>query len=74
MRLSNEDAFAQQVVQMVRLEGNSVVPVDYIPQFRLAELVFLHQRVYDPRVRKLVTLLPTEDGSLGPVECAYIGA
>ena len=59
---------------MARLEGNLVVPGDYIAQFRLAELVFLHQRVYDPRVRRLVTLLPTEDGTLGPSECAYIGA
>lgn len=59
---------------MIRLEGNSIVPGDYIPQFRLAELVFLHQRVYDPRLRKLVTLFPMEEGSLGPVECAYIGA
>jgi exonuclease-1 len=59
---------------MVRLEGNAIVPLDYIPQFRLAELVFLHQRVYDPRQRKLVTLLPLEDGPLGALECAHIGA
>ncbi|KAJ9111128.1 hypothetical protein QFC19_001327 [Naganishia cerealis] len=73
-KLLRKHKTVEKVVQMVRLEGNAIVPPDYIPQFRLAELVFLHQRVYDPRQRKLVTLLPLGDGPLGPLECAHIGA
>ncbi|KAJ9093432.1 hypothetical protein QFC21_006463 [Naganishia friedmannii] len=73
-KLLRKHKTVEKVVQMVRREGNAIVPPDYIPQFRLAELVFLHQRVYDPRQRKLVTLLPLEDGPLGSLECAHIGA
>lgn len=64
----------EKVVQNVRLDGNLTVPSDYIPQFRLAELVFLHQRVYDPRTGRLDTLLPVvREGGLEEVEEGYIG-
>jgi exonuclease-1 len=64
----------EKVVQNVRLDGNLTVPSDYIPQFRLAELVFLHQRVYDPRTGRLDTLLPVvREGGLEAVEEGYIG-
>jgi exonuclease-1 len=64
----------EKVVQNVRLDGNLTVPSDYIPQFRLAELVFLHQRVYDPRTGRLDTLLPVvRPGGLEEVEEGYIG-
>jgi exonuclease-1 len=40
----------------------------------LAELVFLHQRVYDPRTGRLDTLLPVvREGGLEAVEEGYIG-
>lgn len=52
-----------------------MIPADYIEKFRLAELVFLHQRVYDPRIKALATLLPIpDDMPLRDVESAYVGA
>jgi exonuclease 1 len=62
-----------QVVLNIRLEGNLPVPTDYIPNFQLAELVFLHQRVYDPRLKRLVTLLPLPEDGLDDEKCRYIG-
>jgi len=64
----------EKVVQNVRLDGNLPVPSDYIAQFRLAELVFLHQRVYNPRTGRLDTLFPVmKEGGLGDLEEGYIG-
>lgn len=73
-RLLRKHKSIEKVVQNIRLDGALTVPSDYIPQFRLAELVFLHQRVYDPRARRLTTLFPVmEDKRLAEVEDMYIG-
>jgi exonuclease-1 len=54
----------ENVVRAVRLEGKKDVPRGYIQAFRLAEKVFLHQKVYDPVEERLVNLteIPPEAG------------
>lgn len=59
------------MLQHLRLEGKEI-PVDYRKRFRLAELTFLHQRVYDPQLERIVPLSPLPDG-FGDEECNYIG-
>ena len=51
------------VVRALRMEGKKDVPKDYLESFKLAEKVFLHQRVYDPLQQMLVhlTAIPNED-------------
>ncbi|KAL5484762.1 hypothetical protein ACEPAI_7404 [Sanghuangporus weigelae] len=63
-----------RAVKMIRLEGKKTVPKDYLDSFYLAEKVFLHQRVYDPRVKKLVYLTnPSENICLSDEIQMYIG-
>lgn len=52
-----------KVLQAVRLEGKMRIPPMYSREFRKAELTFVHQRVFDPRTQKLVTLTPLPDGT-----------
>lgn len=63
-----------QAVRALRLEGKKTVPKDYLEAFRLAEKVFLHQRVYCPLQEKLVNLadIPVEERYDAEVE-AFIG-
>lgn len=65
---------AEQVVRALRLEGKKAVPTNYLEAFRLAEKVFLHQRVYCPLDEKLVNLMeiPAQQGVDANLE-AYIG-
>lgn len=37
------------------------IPAGYIEQFRIAELPFLHQRVYDPATQAIVHLNPVDN-------------
>lgn len=53
---------ADNVIRALQIEGKKNVPKGYLQAFRLAEKVFLHQRVYDPLKHKLVNLGPTPDG------------
>ncbi|EIN09047.1 hypothetical protein PUNSTDRAFT_134221 [Punctularia strigosozonata HHB-11173 SS5] len=46
----------ENAVRALRLEGKKPVPDGYLDAFRLAEKVFLHQRVYDPAQARLVHL------------------
>jgi len=64
----------ENVVRALRLEGKKDVPRGYLDAFRLAEKVFLHQRVYDPRLEQLVHLteIPDEE-AWKPEHEAYIG-
>ena len=48
----------EKSVRMLQLEGQYRVPMDYLQEFKRAELTFLYQRVYCPASRKLVTLNP----------------
>ncbi|WVN88953.1 uncharacterized protein L203_104168 [Cryptococcus depauperatus CBS 7841] len=53
----------EKLLQHLRLEGTPV-PSDYLPSFNLAELTFLHQRVYSPSLGRLVPLTPIPEGGL----------
>lgn len=64
----------EKAVKMIQLEGKKTVPKDYLTSFRLAEKVFLHQRVYDPCQKKLVYLTsPSGDVCLSEDVEMYIG-
>jgi exonuclease-1 len=54
---------AENVVRAVRLEGKKDVPKGYLQAFKLAEKVFLHQRVYDPVEERLVNLTEIPPGA-----------
>lgn len=62
-RLLRRYKTVDKVLQAVRLEGKMRVPPEYAREFRKAELTFVHQRVFDPRTQKLVTLTPLPDGT-----------
>lgn len=49
---------AERVLQAIRAEFPSKVPVDFEEKFVMAELTFCHQRVYDHRCQELVHLYP----------------
>lgn len=64
----------EKVVKMIRLEGKKDVPKGYLEAFFLAEKVFLHQRVYDPRLQSLVYLSGKEqEPGLSDEAESYIG-
>ncbi|KAF7965699.1 hypothetical protein HWV62_42213 [Athelia sp. TMB] len=64
----------ENVIRAVRLEGKKAVPKEYLKAFRLAENVFLHQRVYDPVSERLVHLNDVpEDAELDEATLAYMG-
>ena len=46
----------EQVVRAVTLEGKKSVPPGYLDNFKMAEMCFLHQRVYCPELERLVHL------------------
>lgn len=53
---------AENVIRAIRMEGKKDVPSGYLKAFKLAETVFLHQRVYDPVFGTLVHLTDIPDG------------
>lgn len=72
-RLLRRYKTVDKVLQAVRLEGKMRVPEGYGREFRKAELTFVHQRVFDPRSQKLVTLTPLPDGTKDEM-LPFIGA
>ncbi|EEQ91394.1 exonuclease 1 [Blastomyces dermatitidis ER-3] len=49
----------EKILKMLQFEGNGArVPPQYLEDFKRAELTFLHQLVFCPLARKLVTLSP----------------
>jgi len=49
---------AERVIQSLRANKKYIVPDNYEENFRKAELTFLHQRVFDHRVNRVVPLNP----------------
>lgn len=47
---------AEHVVRAISMQGKKTVPISYWKEFQLAEMCFLHQRVYCPISKKLVPL------------------
>ncbi|EGO03709.1 hypothetical protein SERLA73DRAFT_101960 [Serpula lacrymans var. lacrymans S7.3] len=65
---------ADQVIRALRLEGKKAVPRGYLEAYKLAEKVFLHQRVYCPLDEKLVSLIEIPQDELwDSKQEAYIG-
>ncbi|KAI0049204.1 PIN domain-like protein [Auriscalpium vulgare] len=61
-------------IRALRLEGKKDVPRGYLEAFRLAEKVFLHQRVYDAAQGRLVHLTAVPAGDAWDAEAdAYVG-
>ncbi|TDL16707.1 hypothetical protein BD410DRAFT_614988 [Rickenella mellea] len=64
----------QNVIRAIRLEGKKSIPHRYLDAFKLAEKVFLHQRVYDPGLERLVHLTDCPTGEdLDEATAAYVG-
>lgn len=63
----------EQVVRSLLLNGKKPVPKGYLENFRLAEKCFLHQRVYDPRIERLVHLTSIDDNELDPMVDSFVG-
>ncbi|KAG7448470.1 PIN domain-like protein [Guyanagaster necrorhizus] len=61
-----------QVVRMLAIEGKKSVPRGYLDSFKLAEKCFLHQRVYDPSLERLVHLTDVDDEWNGELD-AHVG-
>lgn len=57
-RLVRKHRSIEKALRMLQFEGNFRVPVDYLTDFRQAELTFLYQRVFCRKAEKLVTLTP----------------
>ena len=61
-----------KVLHHLKYESSKPIPEDYAKKFRLAELTFKHQRVYDIELEKLVPLTPFAE-VLTPEELDFIG-
>jgi hypothetical protein len=49
-----------QIIRTIRLENTAPVPDEYLEHFRVAELTFLHQKVFDVQRNKICPLIPFE--------------
>ncbi|KAF8609738.1 PIN domain-like protein [Ceratobasidium sp. AG-I] len=64
----------EKVLQAIRMEGSPKIPQGYLENFRVAELAFLHQRVYDPVSQQLTHLgPPPEDEEWDESKDAFVG-
>jgi exonuclease-1 len=62
----------ENVVRSIKLEGKKTVPHDYLAKYKMAEMCFLHQRIYDPRTEQLIHLTPLQQ-ALDKETDAYVG-
>ncbi|CAG8756863.1 2346_t:CDS:2 [Dentiscutata erythropus] len=64
---------AEKIIKLLLMDGKIEVPLDYLYNFRRAELAFLYQRVFDIDTKCLVTLNPIpEDLDINP-DTNFIG-
>ncbi|CAE6432379.1 unnamed protein product [Rhizoctonia solani] len=64
----------EKIIQAIRMEGSFKMPNGYLESFRVAELAFLHQRVYDPVSQRLTHLSPPpEDEEWDESKDAFVG-
>ena len=63
----------EKVLQNIRMEGAMQVPPDYVAKFNQAELAFIHQRVYDPRLCRFVPLNDFPDEGLTEDDERWVG-
>ncbi|CAG8473165.1 3693_t:CDS:10 [Diversispora eburnea] len=63
----------EKVLTLLVNNGKTVVPPDYLNNFKRAELVFLYQRVFDLDTRSIVTLNPIPEELDITTDNDYIG-
>ena len=63
----------ENVVRALKMEGRKNVPKGYLEAFKLAEQVFLHQRVYDPARKMLVYLTDVPQDEWDEEREAHVG-
>ncbi|EEH41025.2 DNA damage-inducible protein DIN7 [Paracoccidioides lutzii Pb01] len=63
----------EKTMKMIQFEGGSRVPPQYLEDFKRAEFTFLHQLVFCPVARKLVTLSPLS-GDMTLESMPFVGA
>ncbi|WBW73991.1 exonuclease I Exo1 [Schizosaccharomyces osmophilus] len=59
-------------IRAMRLDKSLKVPIAFEKEFLLADLAFMHQRVYCPKLKRIVHLSPTTR-EMTPEEDSYIG-
>lgn len=70
-KLLRKHKTVEGVLNTIRSKSSLRVPVDYLKEFRKAELAFMHQRVYDPNAKRLIHLLAPENADSW--DDAYVG-
>ncbi|CEL57970.1 exonuclease 1 [Rhizoctonia solani AG-1 IB] len=63
----------EKVIQAIRVEGSFKMPKEYPESFKIAELAFLYQRVYDPVSQRLTHLGPPPDEEWDESKDAFVG-
>lgn len=64
----------EKVLLSLRMESTMKIPAGYINAFKMAELPFLHQRVYDPFEKKAVCWNDVPEGMAWTEEMdSYVG-
>ncbi|MCJ1483930.1 Rad2 nuclease [Schaereria dolodes] len=71
-RLVQKHKTIEKIIRMLQFDGQYRVPLNYLENFRRAELTFLHQRVFCPLAQKLVTSTDYGPG-LDDEDHAFIG-
>lgn len=72
-RLLREHKTPDRVIKMLRFKGKHKVPVNYLEEFKQAELTFLYQRVFCPKKQDIV-YLTEPDASVDIESMPFIGA
>jgi len=72
-KLMRKHRTVEKALQFLRLEGTKRIPKGYLDDFRMAELAFLHQRVYDPISRQIMYLTPPNEDEWDEEKEAYVG-
>jgi exonuclease-1 len=50
-----------RALNAIKTSGSFAMPLDYEKKFYMADMAFLYQRVYDPRTKQIVSLMPFPD-------------
>lgn len=71
-RLIRKHRTPERVVKMLQFEGNTRIPDNYLADFKQAELTFLYQRVFCPKLQDIVHLTEL-DASVDIASMPFIG-
>ena len=71
-RLVRKYKSIEKIIRILQFDGQYRIPLEYLENFRKAELTFLHQRVFCPIDNKLV-MTTDLGGGVEPEDFAFIG-